>query len=1043
MRRLLYLLFLQLFSALLFAQTLTIEQKIESYMQQMTLADKCKQLYPYDVMNTADDPRLKIPGFYCTDGPHGYRYPESTGGSVGYYLAPPEAFATSFPVSIGVSATWDPDLARRMARAMAREFRANGIDVPLGPSMYLCNDPRNGRSAESYGEDPFLCAKIGVGTVLGMQSAGTISCIKAFLCENAQATRMTDTITISRRVALEHWGLPFKATIQDANAFSTMSAYVAVNGVAASQSYDLNTTLLRERLGFPYFLVSDWGSVHNAAEAIASGLDLDMGSTVYAYNLEAGVNAGEIAIEDIDKAVENILRTKLMAGIVDYRPESQKGIVSGDESQALNYETGLKGLVLLKNDSSVLPINKNTVSSVALIGPNAVDCPLDGYGSSFVFPTYMFNTKMGFEQRIGYDKVNYVRGCNINDNDTSDYANAIAAAAQSDYVVFVGGLNMSQEGEMIDRVGGSVELPAIQQNLINRLSEANSNIIVVLLSGGIASVNNCLDNIKGLIYGFYPGQEQGRAITDIVFGDYNPGGKLPVTMPAGDYQIPESNTNFNDDMGGGYRWYDQNNYTPAFAFGHGLSYTTFSYNSATPENTSIDLGQDINFTVNVSNTGTRKGDEVIQVYVSYPDFGLEMPIKQLKAFKRLNFNPGEIKDVVFTIKAEDLYVFDPVQDRYLVPPGEYTFKVGGASDSLPLQFNVTLNDVAQAPDLYVSKINCYPPYPQIGDTVMFSLNIKNQGTGNLNSNVKAKVFVNGTEIAQIDTNISILCGGMQQISAHKTVNGKNFFVAEIEGVKTISTQINYDNSVTETITENNTTTDELIVYSDVLEQENINLALNKPVSASSIEDTVQYRPEWAVDGLRLSRWSNDFSNTAWLQVDLLNNYIIEKVVIKWHTSFASEYQVCASLDGNNWDTVATVIYGTGKTNYFELNNNARYLKVVCTDPATPWGFSIHEFEAYGRPQSFLNDIHSVNNQNNITVFPNPFSESISIKNENEFNEVKNVMLYDLSGKIIKQIQPEKGFNNIKINNLMNIEPGIYVLMIESEFSSRYVKIIKQ
>jgi len=1030
-----------------FSQILSIEQKIESILSKMTLDEKCHQLYPYDVLNTGDNARLGIPGFYCTDGPHGYRYPESTGGNTGYYLAPPEAFATSFPVSLAVSATWDPELASRMARAMSYEFRYNGINLPLAPSLYLCNDPRHGRSAESYGEDPFLCSKIGIGTVKGIQSTGAMACIKSFICENAQATRMTDTMTISRRMIMEHWGLPYKYAIQDANALSTMSAYVAVNGMAASQSYDLNTSILRQKWGFPYFLVSDWGSVHNSKEAIHSGLDLDMGSVRYAYDLKAGVLNGTIPLADVENAVRNIIRTKLLAGVIDFQPAAPENSLNGNTSQTVDYETGVKSLVLLKNENNILPLNKNTINSIALIGPSANEGQLDGYGSSFVFSTYVITPKTAIEQRIGSWKVKYQKGCAINSWDTTGFADAVNKAATSDVVVFVGGLDITQEGEMKDRVGGSSELPGLQQILINYLSYVNPNIIVVLESGGIVSLSQCLPNIKGLIYGFYPGQEQGRAIADVLFGDYNPGGKLPVTMPANNSQIPPDNTNYNDDWGSGYRWYDKQNLTPAFAFGHGLSYTTFSYNSIQTPSNIVEAGQNINFTVNVTNTGTREGDEVIQLYVTHPNSSLPMPVKQLKAFKRVNFSAGETKDITFEITPEDLYVFDETLDKYVLLTGQYQFKVGGASNNLPLSNIVTINAASPKPDFSVPTIVFYPPFPHVGDTVFFALNIKNQGTGLNTGNITANVNVEDQLIAKIDTSLSIEIGNMRQISANKTVNNKNWWIASSAGTYSISASIDPEQAILEANENNNTIQQSLVVYDAEQDPLKINLAYKKPAIASSVLDSASLMPAYAVDGLRNSRWSSSFTNTEFFQVDLLGVYNLKSIIIKWESAFASQYVLCTSMNGTLWDTVTVVSFGNGKTDEFTTDINARYIKVFCTDRATPWGFSIFELEAYGLPLNFISGVEELKDQSNaIKVYPNPFTDRAEIQiSLNKNSEIK-ANLYDNQGRIIWQSQTINsliGLNNLQIDNLPNIPAGIYYIRVETETDNRYIKVVKQ
>ncbi|MEI7594973.1 MAG: glycoside hydrolase family 3 C-terminal domain-containing protein [Bacteroidota bacterium] len=1020
-----------------FSQIISIEQKVDTLVSKMTLDEKINQLCPYDVMNTADNPRLWIPGFYTADGPHGYRDPDATG-----YPAPTEALATSFPISMAVAATWDTNVAYRMARTMGLEFQSKGINMRLAPSLYLCNDPRNGRSAESYGEDPYLCSKIGVATVKGLQSTPGMSSIKSFICENAQATRMTDTITISKRMIMEHWGLPFKNCIQKSNALTAMGAYVAVNGIAASHSFDLNTTILREKWGFPYLLVSDWGSVHNAKEAIHSGTDICMGSSHYSNDLKTGVNNGTIPLSDVNKAVKNVIRTKLVAGLLDFQPSAPDDALSGQESQAIDYETGLKSLVLLKNQNNILPLNKNTINSIALIGPNANDGCLNINGSSFVFPTGIVTVKNALEQEIGYWKVNYQKGCAINSWDTTGFADAIYKAATSDVVVFVGGLDVFQEGETYDRVGGSVELPGLQQILINYLASVNPNIIVILESGSIVSLSQCLHNIKGLVYGFYPGQEQGRAIVDVLLGDYNPGGKLPVSMPINDSQIPVSNTNFNDDWGGGYFWLDKQNYTPAFAFGHGLSYTTFAYNSIQTASSTINAGDKITVSVSVTNTGSKAGDEVVQLYVSHPTTSLPMPTKQLKAFNRVHFLAGETKIIKFELKPEDLYVFDESIDNYTLLTGTYLIKVGGASNNLPLNTSIVVNPASPKPDLSAPTIVCYPPYPKVGDTVVFALNVKNQGTGIFNGNLKAEIIIDNQTIAVIDTTITIGIGGMRQINANKGIANKNWWIPQVMGDYAISATLDQNQLISETDENNNLSIQNLKVYGEETEQLKINLAYKKPATASSFSSN-DFFPNYANDGLRNSRWISNTTNNEYYQVDLLDEYNLKSIIIKWENAYASHYQLLTSKDLIDWDTVAMISFGNGKKDDFATDINARYIKVICTQGGTPFGYSICELEAYGFPVS-ITDISKISSSSSFNVFPNPFNDQITLTYFSEESSDAKLNLFDAQGRKVWEsalISLNQGNNQLNFS-LNDITSGIYYLRFESQFENKFMKLIK-
>jgi beta-glucosidase len=1024
------LIILMLISQSAFSQRINIESKIDSLISKMTFWEKLHQLYPYDVLNTGDNPRLGIPGFYMTDGPHGYRYPESTGGMT--YPVPTEALATSFPINMAIAATWDTDLAYRMARAMGNEFVAKGINQPLAPTLYLCNDPRNGRSGESYGEDPYLCAKIGTSTVKGIQSAPSIATIKSYICENAQNTRMTDTITVSRRMLMEHWGWPFKQSIQDANALCVMSAYVKVNDTSASQNYLLNKEILRNDWGYPYYLVSDWGSVSDAGASISSGLDVCMGSVHYASDLWPLFLSGTLSDSILNNSVKRVLLTKFISGILDWQPSVTDNEVSGFTSQSVNYEAALKSLILLKNTDNILPLNKNTIGSVALIGPSAAIAQLDGYGSSYVFPTYTVSPLQAFIQKIGVSKVKYSQGCSINSYDTTGFSDAINKAATSDIVVFIGGLDYTQEGETLDRTTASTELPGLQQMLINLLASVNPNIIVVLESGGIVSLSQCNQNIKGLIYGFYPGQEQGHAIADVIFGDYNPGGRLPVTMPADDSQLPPRNNNFNDDWGCGYRWFDKQSSTPAFAFGYGLSYTTFTYNSINILNPSATEGETISIDITLTNTGSRDGDEVIQLYVTHPGGTIPMPVKQLKGFKRVHLNSGQTITLNFKLSPEDLYVYDEITTSYKVLTGTYTIKAGGSSDNLPLIASFNILPGLLKPDLNVSALLYYPPFPHQGDTVFFLSNVKNQGIAQINSeHLTADISINGQIVAGIDTTISIKTGGMKQVSANKTISGKNWWIAGTPGQYPISIYIDNNQLINETDENNNIFNSVLTVYDTITDPLEINLAWKKPTISSSFSDS-SFLTQYAVDGLKNSRWESDSNVNQFFQVDLLSAYQLSLIRIKWADAYASQYFLLTSEDSFQWDTVAHVFYCNGKTDEYNITQTARYIRIKTILPATSIGYSVFELQAYGTPNNL--SIPEITSQvlQDINVFPNPCISGSSLNIDKGNSGFINIFLFDIYGRKISEfLKRNESIVEIPTNNLTN---GIYLMKIEDVVS---------
>jgi beta-glucosidase len=501
---------------------------------------------------------------------------------------------------------------------------------------------------------------------------------------------------IDARTWREFYALPFRMAIQQGDVWSVMNAYNWINGLPSSANAELLTTMLRDEWHYGYHVISDWGSIYtSAAQALNAGCDLEMPHTSNKYpaELPGAVASGEVGTDTLDTAVRRVLRTKAAAGLLDGYPLGDPSDLCSREHRELALTVAQKSIILLKNEDGILPLGENELDSIALIGPSADVAQLDGTGSSVVEPCYAYSPKQGIENRMPGITVHYAKGCDINSEDTSGFEAALDAARNSDVVIYVGGLDATQEGEEIDRVGGSVQLPGKQQELINQLASANPNLIVVLKSGGIVALEQCLDNIKGLIYAFYPGLEGGNAIADILFGNVNPGGKLPVTMPRNDDQLAawdDLDLSGDEVDGFGYRRFDSLEVTPQYAFGYGLSYTTFEVGHLTVTPASGPGETPILVSVDVTNTGTISGDEVVQLYLSsnFSDPGawvaVPMPVKQLRGFERVTLAPGQKETVTFALGPEELSFWSISDDSFRVEAGVYTVRVGGSSDSLPV-----------------------------------------------------------------------------------------------------------------------------------------------------------------------------------------------------------------------------------------------------------------------------------------------------------------------------------------------------------------------
>ena len=606
---------------------------------------------------------------------------------------------TAFPTTIALTSTWDPEYMETVGAAYGREFRGAGKSMALGPAADVGHDPRNGRASETIGEEPYLGGKIFAAFARGVQSTHLIATLKHFMAQNHDGDRDHTNPTMDTRTMREFYGLGFKMVVQEGDVYSVMSSYNLVNGVHCSQNPDSLNKMLKEEWGYKYFVVSDWwGTYDDVDKLINNGLDMEMPDGAKFNGLKDAVNNGKISTDTLNMAVRRTMRSRIKSGMMDPSiPKGNPADINSPENRKINLEAGKKAIVLLKNLDNVLPLKKS--GTIALIGPNADVLPIASFGSSEITnPAYKISTRQGISNVAPSLTVKYAKGCDINSGDTSGFQDAKNAAMGADAVIFVGGLDNTQEGEAYgersgkDRTGGSVMIPGQQAELIKQLASVNQNVIVVLQSGGIVSVGSALDSIKGLVYAWYCGSEGGEAIAQVLFGDYNPAGRLPIAMPVSDGQLPDwNNLDFTNDMiaGYGYRRFDKTGEKPLFNFGHGLSYTMFNYKNLKVSDASVDGKSGLTVSVDVTNTGARDGDEVAQLYLS-PNVSVPMPFKQLRGFHRITLAVGETKTVDFQLTPNELCYWSTIHNHYFVETGTYVARVGGASDNLPLQvtFNV-------------------------------------------------------------------------------------------------------------------------------------------------------------------------------------------------------------------------------------------------------------------------------------------------------------------------------------------------------------------
>ncbi|ATC37821.1 TPA: glycoside hydrolase family 3 C-terminal domain-containing protein [Elizabethkingia anophelis] len=718
-----------------------VEQRIEDALSRMTLEEKVAMLHAQSKFSSPGVPRLGIPEFWTTDGPHGVR-PEvlwdewdQAGWSNDSIVA--------YPALTALSATWNKKMSWNYGKALGEEARYRKKDILLGPGVNIYRTPLNGRNFEYMGEDPYLTSKMVVPYIKGVQSNGVATSVKHFALNNQEEFRHTSNVIVDDRTLYEIYLPPFKAAVQEGDSWTIMGAYDKYKNQYASQNEYLLNKILKGEWGYKGVVVSDWGAVNNTEQAIHNGLDMEFGS--WTNGLSAGtrnaydnyylakpyldlIKSGKVGTTELDDKVRRILR---LAYNTTMNPNKPLGNIASEDHMAVAKEIGEEGIVLLQNNNSVLPINTDKVRKIAVIGENAIKMMTVGGGSSSLKVKYETLPLEGIKSRFGKKAdVQFARGYvgdvggeyngvksgqNLKDDrPASELLNeAVALAKKSDVVIFVGGLNKSdyQDSEGHDRKG--LGLPYNQDQLISALAKANKNLAVVLVSGNAVAMP-WVKEVPAIVQGWYLGSEAGNALAAVLAGDANPSGKLPFTFPVklednaahqmGEYpgnkeelaagkgkdQKNPINITYNEGIFVGYRWHDTKNIKPLFSFGHGLSYTTFEYGKVRADKTQMAQDGKITFTVSIKNTGKREGAEVAQLYISDLKSSVPRPVKELKGFEKINLKPGDQKEVSFTIDKSALSFFDAATHQWLAEPGEFEALVGASSSDIKTKMKFTL-----------------------------------------------------------------------------------------------------------------------------------------------------------------------------------------------------------------------------------------------------------------------------------------------------------------------------------------------------------------
>jgi beta-glucosidase len=625
---------------------------------QMTLAEKVQAVHGIQdathYRTVPAIPRLGIPELNITNGPAG-----ATNGGPGHQGA-----ATALPPPISLAATWDTDLARLYGSIIGLEARYLANGFVEGPDINIARVPQNGRNFEAYGEDPYLAGRMAAAHIQGMQSEGVIGEAKHYAGNNQELNRTTINDVIDERTLREIYLPAFEASVKEAGAGAVMCAYNKVNGLYSCENDLLMNRILKTEWGFDGFITSDFGAVHSTVASANAGLDVEMPTGIWFTGaLEAAVQAGSVPMPLVDDKLVRRFDTMMRFGVFDAPPQNQP--IPAQQDGLIARQLAEAGMVLLKNNGSLLPLDAGGLRSIALIGPYATKAKTGGGGSSLVVPAYTVDPATGIRNRAG-------AAVTVQVLDGSNLAQAATAAKSADVAIVMVG---DDETEGSDH---AISLASPQDQLIAQVAAANPRAVVVIKSGAPVLMP-WVDTVPAILEAWYPGEEDGNAVAAVLFGDVNPSGKLPVTFPRNLADLPANtpvqypglngDADYSEGVFVGYRHFDTSNIQSLFAFGHGLSYTTFRYS-----NLAID-GDSLEF--DLTNTGKRAGAEVAQLYVGMPSSAaVPQPPRQLKGFRKVFLQPGETTHVHMDLDDRAFSHWDVETHSWQIAPGTYKIMIG-------------------------------------------------------------------------------------------------------------------------------------------------------------------------------------------------------------------------------------------------------------------------------------------------------------------------------------------------------------------------------
>lgn len=668
---------------------------VDVILKEMTLEEKASLCSGNDSWHTKPVERLDIPEIMVSDGPHGLRKVKDDSAMMNQAIE-----AVCFPTACATACSFDRELVASMGKALGQACKAEKVAVLLGPGCNIKRSPLCGRNFEYFSEDPYLSSQIAASHIKGVQSMGVGTSLKHFACNNQETRRMTCSANMDERTFFEIYAASFEGAVKEGKPYTIMCSYNRINNVYSSENKFLLTDVLRDKWGYDGLVMSDWGAVNDRPEGIKAGLDLEMPTShgVNDRKIVECVKNGTLDEKLLDKAVRNVLN------LVDKAESGLSGEVNWDmqAQHELARSISAQCAVLLKNDDALLPLDTN--KKIAFIGDFAKNPRYQGGGSSHI---NSFKVTSALDAVKDYCEVTYAQGYESNTDvpDVKLINEAVECAKKCDAAVIFAGLTDLYESEGFDRK--HMKMPANQLELIDKVCEVCSNVVVVLHNGSPVEMP-FKNKVKSILEMYLGGQAVGGAACDLIFGKVNPSGKLAETFPEKLSDNPSfisfpgemDDVQYREGIFVGYRYYDHKQIEPLFPFGHGLSYTTFEYSDIKLSSNAINADDELTVSVKVTNTGKVEGKEVVQLYVTDKESSLIRPVKELKGFEKVSLKPGESKNVMFKLDKRAFAFYSEAAHDWLVEEGDFIISVGSSSRDIRLTDEVFVSSKDRIPVKY-------------------------------------------------------------------------------------------------------------------------------------------------------------------------------------------------------------------------------------------------------------------------------------------------------------------------------------------------------